>query len=206
MSFQKISKIAAAKNAKLVVVAKNREIAEIQKIVDAGAKFLAFNRVAEAAEKFPKIKNFRGKKVLIGHLQKNKIKKAIEIFDEIHSVDSEILARKIAEKSPRKMPILFQINVDRDENKFGFLPEDFEKSAKNLAKIENLKIRGVMTIGKKKKNPRETFENLKKIFDKTKKIFGDDFTEISMGMSGDFEIALECGATQIRVGSAIFKN
>jgi len=206
MSFQKISKIAAAKNAKLVVVAKNREIAEIQKIVDAGAKFLAFNRVAEAAEKFPKIKNFRGKKVLIGHLQKNKIKKAIEIFDEIHSVDSEILARKIAEKSPRKMPILFQINVDRDENKFGFLPEDFEKSAKNLAKIENLKIRGVMTIGKKKKNPRETFENLKKIFDKTKKFFGDDFTEISMGMSGDFEIALECGATQIRVGSAIFKN
>ncbi len=209
MSFQKISSLVASKNAKLVVVAKNREISEIQKIIDAGAQFLAFNRVSEAAQKFPELHHFHGKKILIGHLQTNKAKKAVEIFDEIHSVDSLRIAEKIneeAQKRAKKMPILIQINVDCDAGKFGFSPEEFEREALSFLNFSFLEIRGVMTIGKQGGDSHHTFSSLFEIFQKTKKrnIFDQSFCEISMGMSNDFEKALECGATLVRVGSLLF--
>lgn len=209
MSFSPIASEVDQKNAKLIAVVKNQEIAKIQSIVDMGAKILAFNRVQEAAEKFPLLQNFHGRKIFIGHLQTNKARKALEIFDEIHSVDSLKLAEKLnseAENIEKKLPVLVQVNVDEDEQKFGFSAQELLETTSVLANFRNLEIRGLMTIGKREGDPRETFSALRGLFDQIREsgIFGKSFCELSMGMSGDFRIALDSGATMVRVGSGLF--
>ena len=211
MSFAQLNAEVKQKNAILVAVVKNRKISEIQEIINAGAEMLAFNRVQEAAEKFPLLQNFHGRKILIGHLQTNKIKKALEIFDEIHSVDSLKIAEKLnaeAKNLEKKISILLQVNVDEDEQKFGFSVEEVLLQAPFLADLENLEIRGLMTIGKREGDPRETFSALRALFDQIQKsgIFGTSFCELSMGMSGDFRIALDSRATMVRVGSGLFEG
>jgi len=212
MSFTDIQAI-VKKNpqAKLIVVAKNREIAEIQAIIKQGANNLAFNRIQEAKQKFAEL-NFVGKKHLIGHLQRNKAKIAVQMFDLIHSLDSWRLAEKLnqeAAKIDKIQAVLLQVNISADTDKFGFSSNEINKLTKEFDKLSNLKIRGLMTIGRLNANQQEKqadFTAMNKLVNKLQPIFGNDFTELSMGMSNDFELALNCGATMVRVGRNCFTD
>lgn len=212
-------------NAKLVAIVKNKPVEQIQQVIDAGAQILAFNKVQEAEEKFPQLR-FGGQKHLIGHLQTNKVKKAITLFDVIQSVDSVKLAKKIDtevkkqnmkeykdkntySQKQKKYPILLQMNIAEDADKFGFSLSEAESNFLEIRSLKNISVRGMMTIGKRFSSNIDTqkiFQKLREFFENIKKknIFGEDFVEISMGMSGDYNIALEEGATMVRVGGKLF--
>jgi len=198
---------------RLICVTKNRSADEIKSAIAAGISEIGENKIQEFLAKKKFLENEKIKTHFIGHLQKNKVRAAVENFDTIQSVDSAELAEKInfcAAKIGKKMEVFFQINISRDEKKFGFSPENFWKNCENLAQLKNLKIGGLMTILKLEKNPensRQFFLEFKNFFEKirARKIFlSENFCEISMGMSGDFSLAAECGATIVRIGRKIF--
>lgn len=209
--FQQITQTALSHSARLVVVAKNQSIEAIQNIIDQGANILAFNRVQEAEEKFAQLK-FTEEKHLIGHLQKNKAKKAVALFDMIQSVDSFELAKKIdaeAEKMEKIMPVLLQVNTAEDEQKFGFSEEEIKKIAPEIVKLKHIDVHGLMTIGEfgvSEEETQQTFQKLKNLFEHFRSLetFGEFFQELSMGMSDDYSLALQEGATMIRVGRKVF--
>ncbi|MCL5674317.1 MAG: YggS family pyridoxal phosphate-dependent enzyme [Candidatus Omnitrophica bacterium] len=196
---------------KLIAATKRRSIKEIQEAISAGIRIIGENYVNEAAEKF----QILGKNVewhLIGHLQTNKIKQAIEIFDMIETLDSLHLASKLNEeirKTKRKMPVLIEINSGREENKTGVLPEDCDGFIEKMDRFENLRVLGLMTMGPLVKNPediRQFFRLTREIFEKTagKNIPGIKMEYLSMGMTDTYKIAIEEGANIVRVGTLIF--
>ncbi len=191
-------------NVKLIVVTKNRTVAQIEEAISAGVTIIGENRIQEAQEKFPKLSS-PIQKHFIGHLQTNKVKLAVELFDLIESVDSLRLAHKInneATKQSKKMPILLQVNIADDPNKFGLTETELRDNLAELQALPNLEIRGLMTIVPYFENP----ENARPHFKKIKTLQADlNLPELSMGMSNDYEIAAQEGATMIRIGSAIFE-
>ena len=198
--------------AKLICVIKNRSVGEIQTALDAGIQAVGANRLQEFEKQLAAIPNLQNcEKHFIGHLQKNKAQKAAQIFDMIESVDSLELAVKLNEccqRLGRILPVLLQVNIAKDSGKSGFAPENFENVCKECRQLSALRVSGLMTIPRLESDLQQTavhFYNLKKLFKKIeqKKIF-PHFKEISMGMSGDFQVALECGATMVRIGSAVF--
>lgn len=208
-----VDEVSHFSGARLVVVVKNQSVSNIQKILDFGAHIIAFNRIQEAMEKLPLL---RGDFEVhcIGHLQTNKVKKAVSLFHVIESVDSVLLAEKIgqeAEMSAKKMPVLLQVNTANDPKKYGFSEEELFSVLPEIQKISGIVVQGLMTIGKqnaKEEEFRNTFQKLRGIFEKirAKGDFGEAFREISMGMSGDYSVALEEGATLVRVGSLLFSS
>lgn len=202
-----------SKRVKIVAVSKNRSPSEINQALGTGIKIIGENRVQEAKDKFPKLK-YPAEKHFVGHLQTNKVKLALSLFDLIESVDSLKLAQKIeqeAEKMNRKIPVLIQINISKDPRKFGLLPEEVEDFLFKIKDFKFLKVQGLMTIGKLMNGQdeiRSYFRTFKKLFDqlKTKKIPGIEMKYLGMGMSDDFIIALEEGANLIRLGRAIFEE
>ena len=147
----------------------------------------------------------------IGVLQSNKAKKAVENFQLIHSVSSLKLAKKIndvAARAEKKMPVLFEINLGGEESKAGFSEEEFFASLDELSKLENLLPQGLMTVPPflPPEQVRPYFSRLREILEKVRDqgYFDDRFKELSMGMSNDFEVAVEEGATIVRIGTAIF--
>ncbi len=138
---------------------------------------------------------------MIGHLQKNKVKLAAGRFGIIHSVDSVRLSREISRRYGSHVPVLLEVNVAQDAAKFGFAPEEVATALKEIVVLPHLDVRGLMTIAPFTTNPQETrptFRRLRELRDELA------LTELSMGMSGDFEVAIEEGATMVRVGTAIF--
>lgn len=204
-------KISKFPNAKLISVVKNQLVNDIQDLIDAGAKIIAFGRVQEAEEKMQKL-YFSGKKHFIGRLQSNKVKKAVVLFDMIESVTSFPLAEKISLEAGKKgkvMDILLQVNISNDSNKAGFSLEELTKRASELHLLPFVRVCGLMTIGKRnvlESETRKEFQQLRKLCDRMRSIFGDNFTECSMGMSNDFVIALEEGATMVRIGKGLFSR
>lgn len=214
--------IAKFPHAFLVAVVKNRNIEDIKNVLLANPTIIAFSRVQEAAEKLPQL-HFLGKIHMIGRLQKNKVKKAVHLFDMIQSVDSFSLAKKIhteAKKQGKKMPILLQVNISHDPNKTGFSPTTLEKilqfhshkkgKEESLRELTNIDIQGLMTIGfytKNKEKTRKTFRDLQKLLHTflEKKLLPEHATNLSMGMSEDYNIALEEGATFVRIGKKLFE-
>ncbi|MCG8348341.1 MAG: YggS family pyridoxal phosphate-dependent enzyme [Chloroflexales bacterium] len=211
----------------LVAVTKTHPPDVIAEVIAAGVKHLGENRVQEAAEKIAALRNEREQTTwhLIGHLQRNKARKAIELFDIIHSIDSTRLAialdRIAAEQSAalqQRIPILLQVNVSGEASKEGFdLPggiENNERLALLLADIEqiiilpHLQVQGLMTIAPFNDDPemaRPVFRSLKLLRDKLAQWFPTaEWRHLSMGMTDDFEVAIEEGATIVRVGRAIF--
>ena len=195
----------------LIAATKGRSIEEINEAIEAGIKIIGENYVQEAEKKFEAI----GKKVkwhMIGHLQTNKVKKAIEIFDMIETVDSEKIAREIDKEAKKRniiFPILIEINSSREKQKSGVLPEDAEKLIYEISKYENIKIEGLMTMGPFVENPediRPYFRITKELFEKFKNLNLPNFEMkyLSMGMSDTWRIAIEEGANIIRIGAAIF--
>ncbi len=207
-------KLAQYPHAKLVVVSKYRDLNEINEVINSGFPIIiAENRIQEAEKKFSQLPSST-KKHLIGHLQSNKAKKAVQLFDMIESVDSFKLAEKLnyeCEKINKKMPILLQVNISNDTAKYGFTETEIISMYKKIIQLPYLEVHGLMTIPKYSKDPeksRKYFHQLRQLFKKIEqeKIFNQNFKELSMGMSSDWKIALKEGATIIRVGSYIFEE
>lgn len=192
----------------LVAVTKNHPAAVVTEIQSLGVGNIGENRVQEAREKQQQI-GHPGKWHLIGHLQTNKAKQAVEFFDLIESADSEHLLRaleKEAAKQGKVMDVLLQINVAREPQKTGFLPEDYEAVLSLLDSFPHIRVRGIMVIAPN--TPDQTvlhsvFRQGYDYFCKLKRQRKDiDF--LSMGMTSDYAIAVEEGANMVRVGTALF--
>jgi len=203
-------------NIKLVVVSKTRTIEDILEIYNNGHKIFGENKVQEIAAKYPLLpKNIEWH--FIGHLQTNKVKYIASYINMIHSIDSLRLLQQInkqAIKNNRIIDCLFEILISNDITKYGLHYEDVVAVIENpsFKELHNIRIKGVMgmaSLTDDKQLIRQEFKHLKHYFDSLKnKYFADDteFSEISMGMSNDYLIAIEEGATIIRIGTAIFGN
>ena len=195
----------------LVAAAKTRTPAMILEAVEAGIAFIGENYVQEAAAAFAVIGN-RAKWHMIGHLQRNKVKQAVKIFDMIETVDSLRLATEIDKRCSqigRTMSVLIEINSGREPQKAGVLPEQAEGIVRELAGLDHLRVKGLMTMGPRFGDPEEArpyFKETKRLFDALKdlRLSNVEMTTLSMGMSNSYRVAIEEGATMVRIGTKIF--
>ena len=194
----------------LVAVSKGRNIEEINRAVSFGLSHFGENRVQEFIKKKSEIKNTRDLTYhFIGRLQSNKIKKAIKNFDFIHTIDSLLKIKKvnkIAQKLDKKVKVFLQINIGNDPNKQGFKKKNFLEILKQISNYKNIIIVGIMTITPQtqdKQEIRKYYKETKALQIKTQKII-ETCQNLSMGMTNDYEIAIEEGATHIRIGRGIF--
>ena len=196
---------------RLVAVSKTVSAENIQQAIAAGVTMLGENYVQEARNKIARI----GKQVewhFIGHLQSNKARYAVDLFSMIHSVDRLSLAEELdqaANKHGKIVPILIQVNISGEESKSGINPQETLQLLKRIAGLQHLSIQGLMTMPPWFEDPEDArpyFIALRKLRDKLsrEKMPGIALQELSMGMSGDFEVAIEEGATLVRIGTAIF--
>ena len=192
-----------AEDVLLVGVSKTVDVARIRAALAAGLTALGENRVQEARDKVAEL----GRPVpwhLIGHLQTNKVRDALEIFDVIHSVDRIDLARELdrrARARSRTVDVFVQVNMAGELSKGGWPPEAVETAVDAVAALAGLRVRGLMTIPppvERAEDARAWFRGLRKLAER------HGLPDLSMGMSGDFEVAIEEGATMVRVGTAIF--
>ncbi len=196
---------------KLVAVTKTTTIEQIKEAISAGVKIIGENKVQEAKEKY-QILTTDIEWHLVGHLQTNKVKYAIEIFDLIHSVDSIKLAKEIDRRSLQfgmMTNVLIEVNVSGEETKYGIKPEEVEPFLKEISEFSRIKIRGLMTIApivEDKEEVRPYFRKLRELFEKIKikNIKNIRMNYLSMGMTEDFEVAIEEGANMVRIGRGIF--
>ena len=195
----------------LIAVSKTKPLPMLLDAYEAGARDFGENKVQEILEKFPNMPR-DARFHMIGHLQRNKVRQIIGKTVLIHSVDSLRLARQIEEESARAgliTPVLLEINVAREESKFGFFVEEVEKALEEIAVFPHMTVKGFMTIPPFVENPeqnRKVFQDLFQLsVDITRKnIDNMSMDVLSMGMSGDYEVAIEDGATIVRVGTSIF--
>lgn len=200
-----------AADVRLVAVSKTITADVVRQAVLAGVTELGENRVQEAQEKIPALADLQPRWHLIGHLQSNKAGKALQLFDVIQSVDSVELAtllsrRRVAQGGP-PVEVLFEVNVAEEASKQGFAPEQLATAIPALAKLAGLQPLGLMTVAPAVTDPEEVrpvFRRLRLLRDQLAGSFGDEFQHLSMGMSHDYAVAVEEGATIVRVGTAIF--
>jgi hypothetical protein len=198
----------------LMAVSKTYPAGAIREAYDAGIRLFGENRVQEFAGKAPELKELAAEFHLIGHLQTNKSAKALELFDAIDSVDSIRLARKLdsdAARVDKRLPVLVEINTGGEEAKSGFAPDSLEldELLSTAAQFEHLIIHGLMTIPPHTEDPqgaRPYFRMLRELRDRITRrhLANVSVEELSMGMSHDFEVAIEEGSTCVRIGTAIF--
>jgi len=195
----------------LVAITKTVDVEQINEAIEAGIRVVGENRVQEAWRKFQEV----GEKVhwhMVGHLQTNKVKRVLQFADMIHSVDSVYLAREIqtqAKKLEKTIEILIQVNTSGEESKFGLEPEATIGAIEEVSTLPNLKIKGLMTIGAFLPNPEDVRPCFKLLHDLKDRVNERGITSVeigtlSMGMTNDYEIAIEEGSTMVRVGTAIF--
>jgi PLP dependent protein len=202
--------------AQLVAAAKAREPGEILEAVDAGIKIIGENYIQEAEKAYQVIGN-KVKWHFIGHLQKNKVKKAVAIFNMIETVDSFEIAQEIDRKCAQAgkiMPVLIEINSGREAQKSGVFPEKAERLITEMSKLPNIRIEGLMTMGPTvsaegfsgAEESRPYFRETKILFEKLKRLELPrvEMKYLSMGMSASYQVALEEGANVIRLGEKIF--
>ncbi|MDZ7700073.1 MAG: YggS family pyridoxal phosphate-dependent enzyme [Deltaproteobacteria bacterium] len=195
----------------LVGAAKTRTLEEMMEAVEAGLTIIGHNYVQEAEKAFEAIGN-RAKWHMIGHLQSNKAKKAVRIFDMIETVDSMKLASAIDKGCAnigKTMPVLIEINSGKEPQKAGVLPEDALSLIQEMAALEHVEIKGLMTMGPFTGDPEDArpyFKTTKGLFDEVKQanIKGVDMAWLSMGMSNSYQVAIEEGATMVRIGTLLF--
>ncbi len=195
----------------LVAAAKGRSPQEILEALEAGVQIIGENYVQEAERAFSVIGR-RAQWHMIGHLQRNKAKKALEIFDMIETLDSVALAQELEKHCARLdkvMPVLIEINSGREPQKSGIFPEDAETLIRAVSRFPHLRILGLMTMGPRFGDPEEArpfFRETKKLFDSLKSLSlpNVEMKYLSMGMSNTYRIALEEGANVVRIGTKIF--
>lgn len=195
----------------LVAAAKTRTAAEILEAIEAGVRIIGENYVREAADVFPAVGR-RARWHFIGHLQTNKVKKAVEIFDLVETVDSVALGREIDKRSAaagKAMDVLVEVNSGREPQKAGVLPEEAEPLVRALAGLPHLRVLGLMTMGPFEGDPEDSrpyFKETKKVWDELKALAipGAEMRYLSMGMTNSWRVAVEEGATMVRIGTAVF--
>jgi len=195
----------------LVAAAKTRTASEILQAIEAGVGIIGENYVQEAADVFPAIGG-RARWHFIGHLQTNKVKKAVEIFDLIETVDSIGLGREIDKRSAaagKTIDILVEVNSGSEPQKAGVLPEEAEPLVRSLAALPHLRVRGLMTMGPFEGDPEDSrpyFKETRRVWEalKIQAIPGTEMRYLSMGMTNSWRVAIEEGATMVRIGTAIF--
>jgi PLP dependent protein len=202
----------SAEQITLIAVSKTFDPETIQRAVDAGARELGENKVQEAMTKFGLVKGGGLRWHLIGHLQSNKARQAVKLFDFIHTIDSRELAARvdrIAGEEGRRPAVLVQVDLAHEATKSGADESQVAEIIEALDGAHNLDLRGLMTLPPFFDEPERTrpyFQRLRELLDELNKSRapGRRLTELSMGMSHDFEVAIEEGATMIRVGTLIF--
>ena len=187
----------------LVGVSKGRGADVVAEAIEAGLQDVGENRVQEAAAKIETLaaSGHRPRWHLVGHLQRNKIKTALSLFAIIQSVDSVRLAQELSRRAREPVPILLEVNVAQEASKFGFAPQEANEAVGAVRRLPNIDLRGLMTVAPQTDDPerlRPVFRELRDLRD------GLGLRELSMGMTDDFEVAIEEGATIVRVGRAIF--
>ncbi len=187
----------------LVAVSKTAQTSAIEAAFEAGIRDFGESRVQEAKTKIEQLQKLTPRIIwhMVGHLQTNKAKTAAAFFDIIHSVDSLNLAKTLNNCSPKRLPILIQVNVSAEATKGGFTLSEVEGAVKQIRSLSNLEVQGLMTIAPWVDNAEEVrpvFRQLRQLRDALR------LKHLSMGMSDDFEVAIEEGATLVRIGRAIF--
>lgn len=203
--------LGGAEDVTLIAVTKNHGIDAMRQAIDDGLVVIGENRVQEAEKKYDELARDVSWH-LIGHLQSNKAKKAVKLFDLIHSVDSLSLAEAInaaAHKEGKIQDILLQVNVAKDEHKFGLEADEVMAAAEAVCKMKSLRLRGLMTIAPFTEDSEEVrpyFRKLRELYETLQKaqLAGSRIDCLSMGMTHDYAVAVEEGANMIRVGTGIF--
>lgn len=196
---------------KVIAVTKTVDVARINDVYEYGLRDMGENRVQELLEKYDKLPSDI-KWHLIGHLQTNKVKYIADKVEMIHSVDSIELAKEIdkrAARLQRKVNILLQVNVSGEETKFGISPDQVDEYISELSRMENISIKGLMTIAPYAQDPQDVRPVFRKLYNiyidiKSKRYDNVSMDYLSMGMSNDFEVAIEEGANIVRIGTSIF--
>lgn len=195
----------------LVGAAKTRTADEILEAINAGLGIIGENYVQEAQKVFEVIGN-KVKWHFIGHLQKNKVKKAVPIFDMIETVDSAEMAQELSQRCrqiDKVMPVLVEVNSGQEPQKFGVLPGKVESLLKSISNLSNLRVMGMMTMGPRFGNPEDSrpyFVATRKVFERMKSLNlpGVEMKYLSMGMTNSYRVAIEEGANMVRIGTRIF--
>ncbi len=197
----------------LIAISKTHPVSLISSLIELGATDLGENRVQEAEGKIPEVGRTRARWHLVGHLQANKARRALHLFDVIHSLDSIDLARRLdrlcGEAGRQSVPVLIQVDLGQEETKSGIDERELPQLAETVQRLERLKLIGLMTLPPFFEDPKQArpyFRRLRQLRDElaSSGSFGQERGELSMGMTHDFEVAIEEGATMVRVGTAIF--
>ena len=200
----------------LVAASKTVPASRVREAIEAGVRALGENRVQEAAAKIaelgPVTSDYNVQWHLIGRLQSNKARRAIELFDVVQSVESLKLAERldnIAGESGKRLPVFIEVNLGGESSKTGASPEDVLPLCEQISKLSNLELKGLMAVPPFFDDPEETrpfFQRLRSMRDRATQsgAAGKQFNDLSMGMSNDFEVAIEEGATLVRIGTELF--
>ena len=198
---------------RLIAISKTHPTAVIKQVIDLGATDLGENRVQEAEAKITEIGREHVRWHLVGHLQANKARRAVNLFDVIHSLDSVDLARRLdrlcIEEAKESLEVLIQVDLGHEETKSGIDESELTHLVASLGTLTRLKLIGLMTLPPFFDDPEQSrpfFRRLRELRDELNQrgAFGDRTGELSMGMTHDFEVAIEEGATMVRIGTAIF--
>lgn len=195
----------------LVAAAKARTAREVEEALRAGVSYVGHNYVQEAEQMIPAIQE-KARWHMIGHLQKNKVKKAVRLFDMIETLDSWPLAKLIDQRCAaigKVMPVLIEINSGREASKTGVLPKEVDDLVQRVSDLQHLHVQGLMTMGPRFGNPEDArpyFQATKEAFDRlaTANLPNVEMRYLSMGMSNSYQVAIEEGANMIRLGTVLF--
>ncbi|HEX6045856.1 MAG TPA: YggS family pyridoxal phosphate-dependent enzyme [Pyrinomonadaceae bacterium] len=197
----------------LVAISKTHPASLVNAAISLGVTDVGENRVQEAEQKIIEVGRTKARWHLVGHLQANKARRAVQLFDVIHSLDSLELARRLdrlcGEEGRQNLPVLIQVDLGHEETKSGIDETELPQLVENLTELSCVKLIGLMTLPPFFDDPQEArpfFRRLRELRDElaAKGAFGDRQGDLSMGMTHDFEVAIEEGATMVRVGTAIF--
>ncbi|MEZ0343470.1 MAG: YggS family pyridoxal phosphate-dependent enzyme [Caldimicrobium sp.] len=195
---------------KILGASKKQSPEKIRILYELGVKLFGENYVQEGEKKIELLKDLSIEWHFIGRLQTNKVKKAIKLFKVIESLDRIELAKEIEKRAKAlniRVPVFLEVNIGKEKTKGGVLPEELKSFSEKLLGFSHIEVRGLMCLPPFEENPekvRPYFARMRKLFEEVKPIFGETFTELSMGTSHDFEIAIEEGATLIRLGTILF--
>ncbi len=194
----------------LVAAAKSQPVERVRRALDAGIGIVGENYIQEAQAKFEMLSDLSIRWHFIGHLQRNKAKYAVRLFELIHSVDSVRLAAELdrqARNAGRTQPILVQVNISGEPSKSGVGEAQTSELIRTIAEFSHIRVQGLMTMPPYFDAPeraRPYFAALRRLRDRLQQTLGMPLKELSMGMTGDFEVAIQEGATLVRIGTAIF--
>ena len=187
----------------LVAVTKGVALDAIREAVEAGVHHVGENRVQEAEAKQPSLADINALVTwhMVGHLQTNKVKTALGLFDIIHSVDSLHLAEAVSRSATKPVPVFLEVNITGENTKFGLSADELIRDGATVALLPNLEVRGLMMVAPQAADAEHVRPHFRRLREAAERL---DLRELSMGMSDDFEMAVEEGATHVRIGRAIF--